>query len=103
MNNTQLVQHLRNHVFAPAVLSAIVEALRTHHSNVHVETEDDLFIKWHSSDVLYRAVGTGQKKPTVQQRREVLQLLRNTHDCNDGITWESLDQALDVVTHSNKK
>lgn len=102
MNNTQLVQHLRKHVFAPTVLKAIVEALQVHRNNVHIETEDDLFIKWHRSDVMGRALDMGRKRPTVQQQRDVLELLRKTHDCNDGITWESIDQALEVVTHPNK-
>ena len=50
------------------------------------DTEDRIFIEWQTDDVL-------QQRPdlTKEQAREVLHRIKQDHDCNHGITWETID------------
>ena len=57
------------------------------------EWKDNIAIVWSTEDVIERA--KEQKiKVTKSKAREVLQSMLRGHDCNYGITWDTIDAYL---------
>jgi len=53
-------------------------------------------IMWGEEDVIARAKEL-YETCTHKQAKEVIRRIKRNHDCNNGISWETLDIALDDV------
>ena len=61
------------------------------------DTSKDLItVSWHIEDVHLQAKRNG-KTITDEQARDILQAVKRQHDCNYGITWDTLDAHLDAI------
>lgn len=58
----------------------------------------EISIKWCIEDVIYQAK-EDEVDITKEQASEVLQLLDKQHDCNYGITWETISVAIQTVVN----
>ena len=56
--------------------------------------KDSISITWHVFDVIERAKERGLKVNKAQARN-ILQNVERHHDCNIGVTWETLDYHTD--------
>jgi len=48
-------------------------------------------ILWQWVDVIDRAEETGQPIPTKEEAKEIIRVMIDDHDCNNGITWNTID------------
>jgi len=51
---------------------------------------DTIEISWHYLDVLQQAKEIGVKC-SKQRAKKILQVMKSKHDCNFGITWETIN------------
>ena len=54
--------------------------------------DETITISWHVSDIFSRDASL-----TIEQSREVLTLLKKTHDATIGVNWDTIDAAIDVI------
>tara|TARA_R110000751_G_scaffold96397_1_gene188075 strand:- start:297 stop:491 length:195 start_codon:yes stop_codon:yes gene_type:complete len=57
----------------------------------YIDETGDLVIIWQPEDVI-----SMDKSLTWQEASEVLRALARNHDANDGITWETIEAAIDT-------
>ena len=56
------------------------------------ELPDSIALIWSYEDVIERAIQTESEDiPTPHQAREILQLVESNHDCNYGVTGDTID------------
>jgi hypothetical protein len=55
--------------------------------------EDKIAIIWSAEDVIAEAKQNG-KRCSKEKAQEILQSLYDDHDCNYGITWQTIDEYL---------
>jgi len=87
--------------FAVAELQALVDHLKIGHEAIakvqdiidELRSSDYLLIEWSVDDVQQAA----RAQHKIEDAREVLSLLDKTHDCNDGITWEHIQVAIETL------
>lgn len=51
---------------------------------------DEIILKWTSEEVMHTAKENNQVI-TLEEARQVLQMLEKRYDCNNGITWQDLE------------
>jgi len=68
-----------------------LEAINIYHAEDRTKN-DSIEISWHVMDVYDRDDSLDSN-----QAQEVLQLIKNNHDANFGVCWETIDAAIDVV------
>lgn len=64
--------------------------------------KNQIEIKWHVDDVIAQAkenIENGAKYPvpTKEQARDILKIVKNNHDCNYGITWDHITDAIEII------
>ena len=57
---------------------------------------DQIKIMWHKDDVLGRAEALAIECTDLQARK-ILQLMSKNHDCNSGISWDTIDYYLETL------
>jgi len=62
-----------------------------------LDTKDVIFIEWGVDDVETRAEEL-HLQITKKQAQDVLERIDRIHDCNYGITWETIDACFDYVS-----
>ena len=97
--------------FAVDELQALVDHLKIGHEAIakvqdiidELSSSDYLLIEWSVDDVQQAArmkheLEDSEIEPlSLEDAREVLSLLDKTHDCNDGITWEHIQVAIETL------
>ena len=66
-----------------------------------LESDGNIVILWNIEDVISRAKEKG-KRVSKKAARIILDDVENYHDCNYGITWETLDYHTDSYFMDNK-
>lgn len=56
---------------------------------------DRRIIVWGIVDIIDRAKETKRKIPTKERAQEILDEMMHRHDCNYGITWDTIDHYLE--------
>lgn len=93
-----------NHNFVEMVdqliaTGVITEAQRNHATDSLKEYwKDKIALIWTTEDVLTRAKDIGVNGITEEVAETILVNVLETHDCNCGVTWESLD---DLIIDNN--
>jgi len=59
---------------------------------------DSISIVWHVEDVLYKDVELYPegRRLSPRQCREILQSIKHNHDANYGVTWETIEDAIEA-------
>lgn len=59
---------------------------------------DSISIVWHVEDVHYKDVDLYPEEIRLssQQYREILQSIKHNHDANFGVTWETIESAIEA-------
>lgn len=66
------------------------------HLQDYYELEDEICsIIWTKEDIVDRAKDQGNKVPSKERLSEIINLMDKNHDCNYGITWETIDYYLE--------
>lgn len=92
-SSTENAVRLMKEVIETGELSKLESAIK------YIDTPDKIFIEWCIEDVISRAKDLkdfrkNQVTPTDEQAREILQAMDRRHDCNLGITWDTIDDYL---------
>jgi hypothetical protein len=53
-------------------------------------------IYWHPVDIIERAKQMEYREPTYEEAEEILDTMIRNHDCNYGITWDTIDAHLET-------
>lgn len=61
------------------------------------EKKDSIEIVWHIDDIKQQ-----NESLTDDQARKILKNLEEKHDCNFGITWETIDYEIERYLHENE-
>jgi chromosomal replication initiation ATPase DnaA len=64
--------------------------------------DNTISIVWSIEDVTEQARKDG-KEITEDQAREILQMMKDNHDCNFGITWETISAYIDILLEDAKR
>lgn len=84
----QMIEALKDHEFTT---TNITEEVIKFLEELYIEENPDEFtITWCTDDVLEEAKNNGYKL-TQEQGRAILGLAAKYHDCNIGMSWETLD------------
>jgi len=74
----------------------------------NLESKSMLLIEWSTEDVISRAKDLQEWNPdephiipTEEQAIEILSKMDNNHDCNYGITWDTIDCYIDQLNPEN--
>ena len=59
---------------------------------------DLINITWTSKDILDHARDGMDMELTIEQARDVLRRIGDTHDAEYGITWETITDAIEYIT-----
>lgn len=79
-----------------------VEDAKKHLDEVYAG-EPVVMIVWSREDITARLDDLGDNRdPSTIQLDEMLELMGNTHDANLGITWDTIDCAVDQVMSVTK-
>ena len=82
-------------------------ALRRRMGNLFEELNgDQIAIRWCFEDIISRAeemveCGRNETIPTEDEARDILKAMEHNHDCNYGITWDTIDYHLDELDASH--
>jgi hypothetical protein len=76
--------------------TTVLEELQRMENEIEI-ADDKIQIVWQVDDVLEKAKEDGVKI-TKEQAYEVLGLVERNHDCNYGITWDTISSWIDYVS-----
>jgi hypothetical protein len=82
-------------------LPAIAECLRNHdyipEHSVNLDPENQIAVVWDAEDVIGQAemlFDEGDSVPTMKEARDIIERIKRNHDCNYGISWETINYYL---------
>lgn len=74
-----------------------VETAKKHLDDVYAG-EPVVMVVWSRGDIIARLEDLGDRRdPSTIQLDEMLELMGNNHDANLGITWDTIDCAVDQI------
>lgn len=62
-----------------------------------------IYIKWHTADVIETAINNGLGNITEAEAMQILEYIKRTHNAEYGVSWETIECAIEHYTESKKK